>query len=237
MIAKAQVEVRNFGGHYVEWRANRVAAITRLFGTQLEGRTVLELACGYGEIGSELQALGADVTYSEGREEHVAILRERFGGERVERLDLEDGVQLRKPKIFDLVLHLGVLYHLSDPWPSIRDSAKLGRTILLESECLPRIGVARVQQEEEGYDQALHGSSLRLSPEAIEELLSNAGLSFARLRSPLLDTGFHTYSGRLMTNGESTVGFRRMWLAYPTGSEVTVTKLLTIPHLFEVPAS
>lgn len=224
---RVPVEIDQFGGHYVEWRSRRVAEILRLFGP-VEGKTVLELASGFGEIGAELEAKGAIVTYTEGRREHIAVMRGRFAHNRVEQTDLEEGIRLSRPATFDIVLHLGVLYHLTDPWPSIRDSARLGKVILLESECLPRLGSGEVEQVEEGYDQSLSGRSLRLTPASIEALLVRAGLSFARLRSPRLDTGFHVYSGRLTRGAETEIGFRRLWIAAPAERLHDAMRLLTL---------
>lgn len=69
---------RTFIDHYFEWRAKRVAAILNHYNPSFFfGKSLLEVGCGYGDIGTVFSNLGAAVTCSDARAEHLSIIRER----------------------------------------------------------------------------------------------------------------------------------------------------------------
>ena len=79
-----------FTQHYHDWRDARVAAVREYYGDGFfAGRTLLELGCGYGDIGAQFAALGAQVTCSDGRAEHLAVLRDRWPALTVIPADLD----------------------------------------------------------------------------------------------------------------------------------------------------
>ncbi|TXJ11000.1 hypothetical protein [Brachyspira aalborgi] len=68
-----------FQDHYEYWRAKRIVAIVEHYGENFfKGKKILELGCGYGDIGKVLISIGAEVIFCEGREEHINILKRRF---------------------------------------------------------------------------------------------------------------------------------------------------------------
>ena len=96
-----------------------VQVIADLFGSDLAGRRALDLACLEGMYSLELARRGAEVVGIEGRE--VSIEKARFAGRSL-RLDdvtfVQDDVRNLSRDAhgtFDIVLCLGILYHLDVP--------------------------------------------------------------------------------------------------------------------------
>lgn len=85
----------------------------------LAGLRILDLACAHGEYAIELATRGAEVVGIEGRDEWLQFARNRqreFGLTNVEFIH-DDVRNLNKERYgeFDIVLCLGVLYHLDAP--------------------------------------------------------------------------------------------------------------------------
>jgi hypothetical protein len=82
-------------------------------------------------------ALGADVVFVEGRDEHVQELRARLpmiDQHKILMADLDGGVNLgRDFGRFDLIIHLGLLYHLHNWRQSLSDCAALAPLMVLET--------------------------------------------------------------------------------------------------------
>jgi 2-polyprenyl-3-methyl-5-hydroxy-6-metoxy-1,4-benzoquinol methylase len=96
---------------YPKWALVRVAKLISIFGAEwFNGKTVLELACGLGLVGQELQKYGAKVTFTEGRSEYLNEIIQHANGSEVYQIDQDEPWDFGRK--FDLVLHWGVLYHL-----------------------------------------------------------------------------------------------------------------------------
>jgi SAM-dependent methyltransferase len=85
----------------------------------LAGLRVLDLACAHGEFASELAARGATVVGIEGRDEWLNVARQTQHSRGLTNVEfIKDDVRnLSKAKYgeFDIVLCLGILYHLDVP--------------------------------------------------------------------------------------------------------------------------
>ena len=121
-------------GYYKEWRRTRIAKLTTILGGEgwFKGKEVLELAAGYGHIGLELKELGANVTFTDGRELHVTEIKLRVERSPVILLDQDREWNLNKK--FDLIIHWGVLYHLDQWQRDLQTTMQHGDLICLESE-------------------------------------------------------------------------------------------------------
>lgn len=205
----------HFEGHYREWRLKRIAAIVEWYGNAwFRGRRILELGAGHGDIGAFFWALGADVTFAEGRPEHVAEIRARFPllpPSRVVLMDAEQGIPIDGP--FDLILHLGLLYHLNDWRRSVDDASRLGTFMVLESEVCDSDdpSVEAKINEQDSYDQALHGRGSRPSAEMLEAALRRAGWQSQRLRDNRCNANMHVYDWPVQNTGSCRNGQRRWW--------------------------
>ena len=71
--------IRLFGGHYEEWRETRIAKLISIFGEDFfKGKDILELGCGFGEIGEKFIELGSAVTLCDARREHLDEVKRRL---------------------------------------------------------------------------------------------------------------------------------------------------------------
>lgn len=183
---------------------------------------MLEIGCGHGDIGAHFLALGADVTFADARAEHLEVVASRYSMARTARLDA--GQPLPWPDdAFDVVLHLGVLYHLPPDAvkPAIRDACRVGRRIVLETivsdsadpqYCPPTV--------EAGYDQAFAGTGSRPSPALVESVLDAQGLRWRRFDDARLNSWVHAYDWPPQNNGDYDGtqapgviwGRRRLWM-------------------------
>src|SRR3974390_954011 len=120
-----------FEGHYAVWRSRRIATILDEYPPRFfDGKTVLELGAGFGAIGAMFGALGAKVTCLEGGEQNVRTIRERYPFVTAARQDLNEGLPGNDQ--YDVIIHLGVLYHLAHPENALRDACPRDRKSVVE---------------------------------------------------------------------------------------------------------
>lgn len=206
--------IKKFAGHYIGWREARINKIIKLFGEEyFKNKTLLELGCGFGDIGLFFQSLGADVLLSDGRKKHLEIVR-KLNNVATICIDQDELWNLRKR--FDVILHMGVLYHLENWQQDLECTLNHGNLVVLESEVAnrsdPDFSLNRL--EVRSYDQALNGVAYRVSASNIEKELTNLGASFERYDDKDLNSGMHTYNWKVNDKGpvwEPAV-FRRFWI-------------------------
>ena len=121
-------------------------AVSDAAGGSLAGLRVLDLACEEGAFGIELARQGAEVVAVEGRAGNVA--RARFAAEAlgldsyaVSQGDVRE-VTVASHDDFDVVLSIGILYHLDAPdlFEHVHELARLGRRFLFLSTVVARFG-------------------------------------------------------------------------------------------------
>lgn len=201
-----------FTSHYDEWRARRIAAIRGHYGDAFfRGCTLLELGCGYGDIGAAFRDLGAEVWCCDGREEHLAVAASRYPGLRTVRADLNTEWPFGW---FDIILHLGVLYHLEPTHQSVRHACRSTGHLVLETEVCDAASPDTVFiAAEEGYDQALDGRGCRPSASRIERVLHEEGFASTRIADDRCNAGVHVYDWPETDSGRYDHGLRRLWFA------------------------
>jgi SAM-dependent methyltransferase len=125
----------------------------------LKDKHVLEVGCFEGIHTISLLALGAKVTGVDSRLENLLKTNTRlwcYGFDaHVKKWDLEEEASVDIPASFDVLHHVGVLYHLSDPVGHLRDVLKrTGEALLLDTH------VAR-DKEDTTSEYAVGGKSYR----------------------------------------------------------------------------
>ena len=206
-----------FDGHYYEWRARRVRKAIKVIGrSRMAGLRVLELGCGYGDIGIALWQAGAKVTFSDARQEHLDELMLRYPEiarqERVFQIDQEKPWSLDQR--YDLVIHFGLLYHLQNWRLSLDRSlahadAMLLETIVADSDD-PGVDIAWPARE--AYDTAFGGTGSTPSAAAIEAYLRQKGCRFVRFDDGHLNASSHHYDWVVGHTEEESAWLRRFWL-------------------------
>lgn len=181
------------------------------------GHRLLEVGAGLGHMGGAFADLGFDVTFSDGRPEHVE--RMRRDGRKALILDL-DTADLGEAGEWDVVLAFGVLYHLEEPERFLRSAARAARILVLES-CVADLLEAELLRVPErrgpwGADQALGGTGCRPSPAWVERTCREAGFDSVRdISSPVGNWSIGRFDWQPRGTGEwrrEGVNLRKMWL-------------------------
>jgi SAM-dependent methyltransferase len=205
-----------FQDTYIEWRRNRIRKIEELFGKEFfNGKTILELGCGYGHVGNYFQeVLKSKVTFCEGKEEFIEEIKKNNPNSEVIKLDQDNLWNLKRK--FDIVIHWGVLYHLDNWQQDLECAFKHSDLIFLESEVSNSDDDSFVLKfnDHDGYDQALNVKASRPSASFIEKVITKNNFSFIRYDDASINHASHKYDWKV-TNKEEIVddyGKRRFWV-------------------------
>jgi len=226
LLSKAQKRLRDlvfphanrFAGHYDDWTRRRLSVIEAYFGGHqfFRGKHLLEVGCGYANIGAHFATLGANVLSTDARHEHLSVAKKLHPLIQTKLFDLDQGFPQGN---FDIVLHLGVLYHLKDPLQHLAQALATHSqaAFVLETEvCNVENTEYVLRISEEGYDQAFNLVGGRPSTLAVEKVVSNVGREFTRLSQPDCNSGFHIYDWEPENiNVEWRYGLRRLWFIRP----------------------
>lgn len=139
-------------------------------------RTAVDVGCGFGYFTRTLLDLDFDVTAVDGREANVAETVRRNPAAKAATFNVEDAA-IRSLGTFDLVVCLGLLYHLENPFAAIRNlSALTGQVVLIESVCAPqRSATAVLYEEDRDIDQGLDYIALIPSESWLVKVLYHCG--------------------------------------------------------------
>lgn len=201
--------------HYDDWRAKRIAAITDHYGAGwFSNQSLLEVGCGHGDIGAAFADLGAHVTCSDAVAEHLVVAAERHPAVQIVRADLDAGWPFAKR--YDLLLHLGLLYHLADPEAALQQALGAADHVVIETVVAdsddPTLSISTT---EKGYDQAYNRIGCRPSPAFVERVLAAGGRPFERITDDRCNSGYHRYDWQPGASGEARAWLRAMWFIGP----------------------
>lgn len=204
----------NFSDHYLLWREKRVTEIIRHYGPLwFRDKSILELGCGYGDVGINFEGLGASVTYCDARQEHLDVILQNRPSSRVIRADINNEWPFDEE--FDLILHMGVLYHLDNMSFSLINALNSCSEMVLETEVCDSSDpdfCLKIEENAEGYDQSVTGQGSRASIAYIEKILGrNNFAGVERLKNEHCDSNFHQYSWEIRETNRWEHGLRAMW--------------------------
>ena len=121
-----------FGRNYNHSRLLRVCKLEQVLGhAWFKGKSILELGCGYGNVGLYFKDLGADVTFVDARQEFLDVVKSKDSSANTILIDQDKEWDLGKQ--FDLVIHWGVLYNLNNWQQDLRCALKHAKFLSLES--------------------------------------------------------------------------------------------------------
>ena len=207
---------QQFTGDYEIWRTKRIHKILECFGFDWRGKRIVELGCGYGEIGAFFAALGADVTCIDGRARNLVVAKVRYRDLKNitflhKNLD-EDFSDLGR---FDLVIHFGLLYHIKHIERNLANTAGLSDQIVLESEMIDSLDPKKIEVFEEDtrrHDTGVEGYGFRCSPFYIKEFFEGKGFSVDIVADWWLNAGEHIYDWPHHNDGTSKKNMRRFFV-------------------------
>ena len=181
----------SFDEHYVLWRENRIQVIEEYYTPFFfKDKTLLELGSGYGDIGAHFSNLGAIVTCVEGRPEHIEIGKKKYPNLNFICADLEKQTSFG---YYDIILNMGVLYHIRNIKETIMQNCNDCSHMVLESEVINFTSLNVFFDAEEGYDQAINGYGSRFSTYYIENILNNCNVKYIMCKDGRLNHNMHSY--------------------------------------------
>jgi hypothetical protein len=205
-----------FDRHYIPWTEARMACIEKYCALDIfNGKTLLELGCGFAHNGNRFRLLGANVTSSDARQEHLQIGAQLYPEIHFLRLDMDkDDI----PQQYDIILHWGLLYHLREIENHLAKVANHCNILLLETEVSDSSDdTFYIEVNEGGYDQSYNEKGIRPSPTYVEKVLKKNGFNFQMILDPFFDTDSHQYSLPLQETKTWRHGFRRFWICWKDG--------------------
>lgn len=223
------MDSNRFVGDYIRWRENRLGFIVEKYGEDFFRKSkILELGSGLGHISEYFRLLGADVLTAEGRSDNIELAKEIHPQLNIIQLDQESDWNLNQT--FDVIIHWGVLYHLSDwrkEFKCLSRHMHKNSILFIESEVLnspeKELEIKVKEEFDLHWDAGLSNHSWRASASIIEKELSHY-FSFERFDDSRLNVGYHKYDwveggpGRVLpekdlyVGGDYEGGLRRFWI-------------------------
>jgi SAM-dependent methyltransferase len=141
-------------------------------------RTAIDIGCGFGYFTKYLKDLGLEVSAFDARIENAQETAKRNPDCKVWVDDIES--LSTNPGSFDLVLCLGLLYHLENPFLALRHLYSLTEKIaIIETMVAPFVlPVTVLIEEPEGQDQSLRYVAQIPSQSWLLKVLSKVGFPF-----------------------------------------------------------
>lgn len=164
---------------FTRTRQEFIAEFVGAVRNQVELATALDLGCGIGYFSKSLLDMGFRVIAVDGREENANEGRLRFPQIEFLTRNVEDPT-LPQMGTFDMVLCVGLLYHLENPFRAIRNlHALTEKVLLIETMCTPgRHATMDLLDEGIGEDQSLNYVAFYPSESCLVKMLCRAGFPF-----------------------------------------------------------
>ena len=202
-----------FAGHYTNWRISRMNGVKKYISSEyFKSKTLLELGCGHADIGNMFHDLGAIVTSSDVRKEHLETVKIRYP--HINTLLIDGDNDSIKDK-YDIILHWGLLYHLSEIEKHLENVSQQCNVLLLETEvCDSDDKDFYISTNENGFDQAFNNKGIRPSQRYVECVLEKNGFQFKLIKDPILNSDFHCYDWDISNSKTWRHGLRRFWICW-----------------------
>jgi glycosyltransferase involved in cell wall biosynthesis/SAM-dependent methyltransferase len=200
---------------YQDWVHKRNKFIIDHFGMPFfRNKTVLDLGCGYGDIGASLWRLGADVLCVDARDSNINIGSKKYPGLKFKQINLDTEWNFNK---FDIILDIGLLCHLVNAEDHLHNVCQsTSQYLILETAVCdsddPTL-CARMKESSYNTDLSFSGIASRPTAAMIEKILSSCGMGFKRMFSPKLNSGPIKYDWNVVNSNSCDLNMRRMWIA------------------------
>jgi len=202
-----------FSNHYDKWQISRMNGIKKyILPDYFKDKTLLELGCGYADIGNMFYNLGAIVTSSDARKEHLNVVNIKYPYIKTLLIDCDNDHIKDK---YDIIIHWGLLYHLNKIEIHLEDVLQKCNVLFLETEVSDTDDINfYISTNEKGYDQAFNKKGIRPSPNYIENILKKNDFQFKLIKDPILNSNFHCYDWEISNSKTWRHGLRRFWICW-----------------------
>jgi hypothetical protein len=176
-----------FYEQYYKKRANKIISI---FGKSwFQNKKILELGCCHGDIGIEFLKLGSDLLFTDERMEYLEDIDKnlkKLYNYSAEYALIDHDKDYNLQKKFDLVIHMGLLYHLQNWRSDIKNALKHSDILILESTVTTNIEenntILELNDNDKKYDYCTKKNTRTyFTQEEVEKELINNGCKFLRL--------------------------------------------------------
>ena len=199
-----------FSGYYRRRTEKIVKHIRSYLGESFfKDKTLLDVGCGHGHMGAGFQDLCSKVTCSDGRKSNVEQGKLIYPEVEFVLADVEKEWPFGK---FDIILNLGLLYHVSNPADVIAKCADSCQSMILD--CVIEAGglnsIVLKDESSERYDCAVSGKACIVSQTYLESALKESNFRFRR---PDIENKACNYDGKTRYDwtDNPTHGCRRLW--------------------------
>jgi SAM-dependent methyltransferase len=174
---------------YQELNAARERVVQRVLGDlkqRLQLKTAIDIGCGLGHFSHFLHSLGFEVLGIDAREDNIEEARRRYPELAFQVVNAED-MAMSKLGTFDLVLCLGLLYHLENPFRVIRQlSGMTAKLTMIEGVCYPSSVPAMVLLDENNLgDQGVNHLAFYPSESCLLKMLYRSGFDKCFFPNPM----------------------------------------------------
>jgi SAM-dependent methyltransferase len=165
--------------NYTRVRQDFISELLDAIRGQVSLESAIDVGCGVGYFSEFLSDRGFQVVAVDGREENAKEGQRRYPGIRFLTRNAEDPA-LSDIGVFDLVLCVGLLYHLENPLLAIRNlHALTGKILIVESMCTPGTDPALLLLDEGQEDnQGLNRVAFYPTESCLIKMLSRACFPF-----------------------------------------------------------
>ncbi len=171
-----------FTQNYTRVRQAFISEFLDAVGGAVPLKSAIDVGCGVGYFSKFLCERGLQVMAVDGRDENAKEGRRRHPEIKFHTKDVEDP-SLAEFGLFDLVLCVGLLYHLENPFRAIRNlHALTGKVLVIESMCAPGPEPSFLLLDEgQEADQGLNYIALYPTESCLVKMLYRAGFPFVYL--------------------------------------------------------
>jgi len=200
--------------YYINWTLPRLDALTKNIKVEyFKDKTLLELGCGYANIGNLMSSLGSKVTCSDGRKEYLDFANQKYPNIKTLLIDCDNNNYLYEN--YDIILHWGLLNHLKEIEIHLEKISQKCNVLLLETQvCDSDDDQFYIQTNENKYDEALNHVGIRPSPNYVEAILKKNGFEFKVIKDPKLNSDFHKYDWEITKTKAYNNGLSRYWICW-----------------------
>lgn len=124
---------------YEDHKNKKVQKIISILGKNwFKDKSILELGSCYGDIGIEFVKLGAQVLFTDVRQENLDKIKIKLSNPKTQIINQNANYNLKQK--FDLVLHLGTLWHVENWYNDLYHALKHTSLMILETRVVPKKG-------------------------------------------------------------------------------------------------
>lgn len=206
--------------HYTDWNKSRINTVIDYYGKKFfKNKTLLEVGCGWADMGAYFNSIGANVSVSDAREEHINVIKTRHPELKGFVIDSEETEWKYDDSKYDIILHFGLLYHLQNPEENLKMVCDRCDTLIIETEVLDSDDPNRIifKDEETKWDSgawgmAFNGTGSLPSYAWVERILNECGMEATPIPKPqMANSGAHRYDWPRINTNKFVSAQRAMW--------------------------